>query len=309
MTENAHAAKSNVRFFMAFCKLRVSNAPPRHYSKMVTITARRRIYWSLFLTACACLASFFPLYLQLSQGERNPSFLVKAGSLGTFRLGSLLLSSHYLAAGGIGLCALYAALVLGFILYSFRKTVSAEIYFFAYWVLSVGLEVLRLVVFDLAAGGGSVYWQIAATKALLFARYAGYLSLFVSGLYAAGFRSEKLGSVAAVVLAISFGLATAMPINTGSFAATLELRAGYVELNSILVLVVAIVTVADYLYAAHSTRESSYRLIALGAGIFLVGHRLLTTQWNPFYMIAGFALLVVGSWLYVSRLHSYYLWQ
>ncbi len=275
----------------------------------MTITARRRIYWGLFLAACASLAAFVPLYLQLSRGEKEPAFLAKAGALGIFRLGSLHLSSHYLAAAGIGLCALYSALVLGFILYSFRKTVSAEIYFFAFWVLSVGLETLRLVVFDLAAGSGSGYWQMAATKALLFARYTGYLSLFASGLYAAGFRSEKLGTVAAVVLAISLALSAAMPINTGSFAATLELRAGYVELNSILVLIVAIVTVADYLYAAHSTGERSYRLIALGAAVFLVGHRLLTSQWNPFYMVAGFALLVTGSWLYVSRLHAYYLWQ
>lgn len=253
--------------------------------------------------------AFFPLCLSLARAEKSPAFLVKAGALGNFRLGSLVVESQALAAAGIALCCLYSALVLGYIVYSFRKTVSAEIYFFAFWVLSVGLEVLRLGVFDLASGGGSVYWQIAVTKTLLFARYAGYLSLFASGLYAAGFRSEKLGTVVAIILAVSFGLSTAMPINTGSFAPTLELRAGYVELNWILVLAVAIVTVADYLYAAHSTGELSYRLVALGAALFLVGHRLLTTQWNPLAMLAGFFLLVLGSWLYVSRLHAYYLWQ
>jgi len=275
----------------------------------VTIVARRRIYWGLFLSACACLIVFFPLFLQLSRGDKFPAFLVKADALGSFRVGSTAISSHYLAAAGIGLCTIFAALSLGFILYSFRKTVSAEIYFYSFWVLSVGLEVLRLVVFDLAAGGGSVYWQIVATKVLLFARYAGYFSLFTSGLYAAGFRNEKLGTVAAVILALSLGLATAMPVNTGSFAPTLELRAGYVEINAGLVLVVALVTAANYLYAARSSGEASYRLVALGAAVFLVGHRLLTTQWNPFAMIAGFVLLVAGSWLFVSRLHSYYLWQ
>jgi hypothetical protein len=275
----------------------------------VTIVARRRIYWSLFLFSCACLAAFFPLCLRLSKADRSPAFLEKAGAIGSFHLGSLAISSQYLSAGGIGLCALYSALVLAFILYSFRKTVSTEIYFFSFWVLSVGVEVLRLAVFNLASGGGSAYWQIAATKALLFARYSGYLSLFASGLYAAGFRNEKLGTVAAVVLAISFGLAAAMPINTGSYAATLELRAGYVEINSILVLAVAAVTVANFLYAAHSTGEASYRLVALGAAAFLAGHRLLTTQWNPIAMVGGFVLLVAGSWLFVSRLHAYYLWQ
>lgn len=275
----------------------------------MTIAARRRIYWSLFLCACACFIGFFPLYIQLSRADRYPAFLAKAGALGSFRLGALVLSSHTLAAAGVGLCALFAALCLGFILQSFRKTVSAEIYFYAFWVLSVGLEALRLVVFDLAAGGGSIYWQIVATKVLLCSRYAGYLSLFASGLYAAGFRNEKIGTVAAVILTISMGLATAMPVNTGAFAPTLELRAGYIELNSGLILVVAVVTVANYLYAAHSSGEASYRLVALGAAVFLVGHRLLTTQWNPFAVIAGFALLVAGSWLFVSRLHSYYLWQ
>ena len=252
---------------------------------------------------------FFPLYLRLAHGEKNPPFLVKAGALGSFRLGSTELPSDRLAAAGIGLSALYSALVLGYILYSFRKTVSAEVYFFAFWVLASGLETIRLLVFDLAAGGGSVYWQIAATRALLFARYGGYLSLFASGLYAAGFRNEKLGISAAVVMAISFGLAAAMPIDTGAFAVTLELRAGYAGINSILVLTVAIVTVADFLYAAYSTGERSYRAVALGAALLLIGHRLLTTQWNPFLMVAGFVLLVAGSWLFVSRLHAYYLWQ
>ncbi len=235
--------------------------------------------------------------------------MARAGALGTFRLGSIVLSSHYLAAAGIGLCALYSALLLGYILYSFRKTVSAEIFFFSFWVLAVGFEVLRLSIFDIAAGGGSAYWQIGATKALLFTRYAGYLSLFASGLYAAGFRNEKIGAVAAIAFAISFGLAAAMPVNTGAFAATLELKAGYAGMNLALILAVAIVTVADYLYAARSTGEASYRVVSLGTAILLVGHRLLTTEWNPLGMIAGFALLVAGSWLFVSRLHAYYLWQ
>lgn len=247
--------------------------------------------------------------MQLARGDKAPAFLFKADAFRSFKLGTLVLPSHQLAAGGIGLCALYAALGLGYILYSFRKTVSAEIYFYAFWVLSVGLEVLRLVLFGLAAGDGSGYWQIVAAKALVFTRYSGCLSLFMSGLYAAGFHNEKLGTVSAVILSLSLALAAIMPIDTGSFAPTLELRPGYASLSGVFASIVALVTVANYLYAARSTGESSYKLVALGAALFLVGYRLLVTQWNPLAMIAGFALLVAGSWLYVSRLHVYYLWQ
>jgi hypothetical protein len=275
----------------------------------VTIAARRRVYWTLFLSACACLLGFFILFLRLSKGEKLPSFLIKAEALEVFRFGALSIGSHYFAAAGIGLCALFSALGLGYILYSFRKTVSAEIFFFAFWVLSAGFEVIRLGVFDLAAGGGSAYWQIVIAKCLLFTRYSGYLSLFASGLYAAGFRNEKLGTVAAVVLALSFGLAAAMPINTGAYRPTLEIEPGYASLNAGLLVLSSLVTVVNYLYAARSTGEASYRLVALGAAVFLVGYRLLTTQWNPFALIGGFVLLVAGSWLFVSRLHAYYLWQ
>jgi hypothetical protein len=275
----------------------------------VTIAARRRTYWSLFLSACACFVIFFPLFIRLSRGEKPPAFLAKAGAIGSFSLGGLSLSSHVLAATGIGLCALFAVLCIGFILYSFRKTVSTEIFFYSFWALSVGFEVSRLVIFDIATAGGSAYWQIVATKVLLFSRYAGNLSLFVSGLYAAGFRNEKVGTVAAVILAISLGMAIAMPVNTGAYAPTLELRAGYRELNGGLVLVVALVTLANFLYAAQVSGEASYRIVAVGAVVFLTGYGLLVTQWNPFAIVAGFALLVVGSWLFVSRLHSYYLWQ
>lgn len=296
-------------FWQVFTTTALSKAFFSEYHRFVTIAARRRVYWGLFLSAGASFVAFFPLYLQLTLGDKAPAFLIKVGALESFHLGALTLSSQYLAAVGVGLCALFAALCLGFILYSFRKTVSAEIYFFSFWVLSVGLEVLRLAAFDLAAGGGSAYWQIVVTKVLLFARYAGFFSLFMSGLYAAGFRNEKLGTVALVILTVSLGLAVAMPVNTGSFAATLELRAGYVELNTGLVIIVALVTVANYLYASRAAGEPSYRFVALGSALFLVGHRLLTSQWNPFAILVGFVLLVAGSWLFVSRLHAYYLWQ
>jgi hypothetical protein len=275
----------------------------------MTIVARRRVYWALFLLAALCLAAFVPLYVSLVRLPSEPAFLVEAKAFGRFELFGLAIPSPRLAGAGIGLGALYSALILGLILYSFRKTVSAEVYFYAFWVLALGFETLRLVVFGLASTQGSSHWQIVATKALLFFRYSGYLSLFASSLYAAGFRNEKLGSVAAFLLALSLALAAAMPVNTGSYAPSLELRAGYADLHATFYIVASLVTVANFLYAARSSGEGSYRLVALGCAAFLIGRQLLVSQWNPFAIVAGFALLATGSWLFISRLHAYYLWQ
>jgi hypothetical protein len=275
----------------------------------VTIVARRRTYWSLFLAACLCLAAFVPLFLRMGENLDVPNFLQKAGALGIFQLGTVSIFSYRLAAAAIGLCALYAALALAVVLFNFRKTASTEIFFYAFWVLSVGLEILRLVLYALVVDGGSLSLQILSAKALVFTRYAGYFSLFLSGLYAAGFHNEKIGTVAALCLAIAFALAASMPIDTGSFSSTLELRAGYVHLNLGLCIVASVVTIANFLYAAHATAEPAYRAAALGCAALLVGHHLLISVWNPYLIVVGFVLLVAGSALFVSRLHSYYLWQ
>ena len=275
----------------------------------MTIAARRRVYWVLFVSACLCLAAFVPLYLFLVRMPAEPGFLVKSDAFARFKLFGLSVSSPRLAGASIGLCALYASLTLGLILFSFRKTVSAEVYFYAFWVLSLGFETLRLAIFGLAAVNGSQYWQILTTKALLFVRYAGYLSLIASGVYAAGFRNEKLGMVAVFIHAIAMAIAAAMPVNTGSFATTLELRPGYRELHASFYAIASVLTVANFLYAVRSTGEQSYKLVALGCAACLIGRHILVSQLNPFVVVTGFALLVTGSWLFISRLHAYYLWQ
>ncbi len=267
------------------------------------------MYWSLFIAACACFAASIPLYLLIPKAGPVPRFLEAEGALKSFVLGRIELPSHYLAGAGVVLCCLYSALSLGFILSSFRKTASTEVFFFSLWVLSAGFEVFRLGAFALAAEGSTAFLQAAEARVLLFARYAGYLSLFVSGLYAVGFRNEKLGTVVGVVIIISLGLALAMPVNTGSYAPTLELRSGYSALSEALLAIVAIVTIFNFFYASAYKGERSYRVIALGAAALIVGYKLITSLWHPLPLVAGFALLVAGTWLFVSRLHSYYLWQ
>lgn len=275
----------------------------------VTIAARRRVYWSLFILSCACLGLFATLFWPIARGSASPGFLERGHVLGEYRISNIKLSSHIIVAAGTGLCAIYSAFALGLILYSFRKTVSAEVFFFAFWVLSVGTEVFRLGAYTLASDGAAVNWQILMAKTILFCRYSGNFCLLASGLHAAGYRNEKFGTAIALIVAAAFALASAMPVNTGSFAPTFELRPGYSQLNDVFAILVGLVTVANFLYAAGYSGERSYRLVALGSAALLAGHRLLVTQSNPFALVLGFALLVSGSWLFVSRLHSYYLWQ
>lgn len=234
------------------------------------------------------------------------------GAAGALHRGSFLglaVDSARVTAIGLIAVAAFSSLCLAYILATFRKTVSSEIFFFSFWVLSLGLEALRLLVLRLATGGQPVGSVIFVSRMVLGFRLGGVFSLFAASLYAAGFRNEKLGSSLAVIFFVALTLAWAMPIDTGVHETGFLLRPGYRTMAVVLAAVLALATVLDFFYASFSTGELSYRIVALGAGLAFAGQALVLAMWQPFAVAAGLALLALGSWLLVSRLHAYYLWQ
>ncbi len=275
----------------------------------MTISARRKTYWSLFLVSSVLFAAYCLLSLGIIKKPVMPDFLLRSDAYGLFRIGAGAIPSYTLAAIGAGLPALVSVLTLSFILASFRKTVSAEIFFFSFWIASLSFEILRLAVYVMAARGYPDSLQLALTKVLFGARYAGSLSVFMSGVYAAGLRNEKHGANILIILAASIGLAVIMPLNTGTYLHTLELKPGYRSLNEWFFYLLGLMSVLNYLGAVHVRGEKTFGLIALACAASIAGARLLSASWNPWLLGAGFILACAGSWLFVSRLHEYYLWQ
>jgi hypothetical protein len=275
----------------------------------VTIASRRRIYWFLFLVAAASLAASVVLGVPVLAHKVDLSVLVDAGAFHKGNFLGLAVDSARVTAVGLVAVAAFSTLCMAYILATFRKTVSSEIFFFSFWVLSLGLEVLRLLVLRLAGGSYSVGTVIFASRLVLGFRLAGLLSFFAASLYAAGFRNEKLGSALAVICFAAMTLAWAMPIDTGVHEMGFLLRPGYRTMAVAMAAVLALATVGDFFYASFAAGELSYRVVALGAGLALAGQALVLAMWQPFALLVGLGLLSLGSWLLVSRLHAYYLWQ
>jgi hypothetical protein len=261
------------------------------------------------LASCLCLAAAIALVLPLFAKGLGIRTLKALGAYHEVTVGRIKLDSVNIVSAGILLSALYSTFCLGGILASFKKTVSFEIFFFSFWVLSLGLESLRFLIVQFAALGEPSAWSILVTRIVIGGRIMGLLSFFVAGLYAAGFRNDKLGSAIGLLAVAAWALAYVMPIDTGVYETVMLMRPGYAGLAMALSAAVGLVTVANFFYAAVATGEASYRTVAFGAAAALIGQQLVVSQWNPIMMAVGAALLVFGSWLFVSRLHAYYLWQ
>lgn len=275
----------------------------------VTIASRRRIYWLLFVLAAALFAGAVFLSLPILASRGGPGFLKAAGAFREASILGLQVSSPASSAVAVLVLSLFSALCLGYILLSFRKTVSPEIFFFSFWVLSLACEAGRLLVFRFASGAYPQPWIILAARVVYGARILGLLCFFAAGLHAAGFRNEKLGSALGVILVAGWSLAQALPFDTGSYEPSLMLHSGYSALSLGLAGLAGLGVVANLFYASFSSGEKSYRIVALGAGAALIGQLLLLLAWYPPTLALGTLLLFLGSWLFVSRLHAYYLWQ
>lgn len=275
----------------------------------MTIASRRRIYWALFSAACLLFVAGFLIALPVLEGLVDPAVLKASGAYAHLKILALNIDSPRATTAAALLSGLYSVLCLGYILRSFRKTVSSEIFFFAFWALSVGFEALRPLAFRLAAAGSSTDLALLATRAVIAGRASGLLAFFCASLYAMGFRNEKLGSAAAIILILGSAIALSLPLNTGVYEMSLIVKPGFRAYTDLLVAMAGLAILADFTYASFSAGEAPYRAVALGSGAALLGQGLLITQWNPLTLCLGLLLLCLGSWIIVSRLHAYYLWQ
>jgi hypothetical protein len=270
----------------------------------VTTSFRRRTYWVLFVLSLFILLVAAILVLPVfAGGFRLP------GSTLPWSLGGLGLDSARLAAAEALLCAVFGSTILLSVLVSFRKTVSTEIFYFAFWALSCSFEAGRILVLRVAEAGWADSWMVLVTRAVVGARFAGYAAMLLSGLHAAGLRLERPGRIVAGLLALGLAIAATLPVDSGVYGGTLLLRLGYSSIEAAFALALAVLTLANFLVGASTTGDRGFRLVALGALALLGGQYLLVHEWRPELVLPGLALLAVGARLFISRLHAYYLWQ
>ena len=242
--------------------------------------------------------------------SRNPEvFLIEHGIYKVHRLFGLRMASQVLSVFDCLFLPAFAVVAVGFILRSFRKTISAEIFFFSFWLSSLSFEPLRLLHLLLALPGQADSLLGVFDKLSMGIRIFGYICLFISGLYAAGMRSERQFSITAVAAAASGVLAMALPVNSGIWSWNLMFKSGYGGLISGFMWATILITIANYLIAVRVRGDRTYYSIALGVAAVSVGAFLLGRDISPAVSLAAFCAATGGGILFIYRLHAFYLWQ
>lgn len=198
----------------------------------------------------------------------------------------------------------------GFLLQRFfRKTVSSEMFFFTFFVISMSLEAFNAGQILLQLNDTATYYGVILTRVACFGRSFGVFCLLISGLYATGIEYQKYEVVLGIALLLAFALAFSIPIDSSTFLPTLVYRTGGSTQLLAIFFGLELLAVLNFLLSAFLSQTRDYVMMAAGLAMVIAGVDLLFFVAGLTWGIVGFILLVAGTVVFGNRTHAVYLWD
>ena len=199
----------------------------------------------------------------------------------------------------IGIFPILSLAGLLYVLFAFEKTQTVEITFFAaaIFVPLYGLWI------------HANFFSAAISRAVIFCRIFVLLALLASAIFTTGETIQQVGPSLFLLAFFSLSLANVMPINSGGMTSTFMIPTGFRGSLVSLLSLLGVLTLVSYLVLGKTRGIPEYGDSAGGIFLFLVGYALLALCDSWLFFAAGALLISVGSWVYLDRIHRYYLWQ
>ncbi|HUZ18805.1 MAG TPA: hypothetical protein VMV68_10480 [Spirochaetia bacterium] len=191
----------------------------------------------------------------------------------------------------------------------FRKTVSSEMFFFIFFVISLSLEAVRAGQLYIQIVDLPPYYGVVLTRVAYFGRFFGLFCLFVSGLYATGIDYQRFEVVLGISLLIAFTLAFTIPVNSQPPAERLVNGIGGADQILAAFFALELFSVLNFVLASTLKRSRNHLFMAAGLLLVVAGVDLLYFTASLAPAIAGAVLLAAGSFVFGNRTHEVYLWS
>lgn len=275
----------------------------------MTLQSRRRTYWLLFALSAVLLAAAVATSVLALLDKGAPIFLIEHDAYRVHGFLGARVPSIYLSIADALACCVFSAAACASVLYTFRMTISPEIYFFSFWAVSLSFEALRPASLLIALLGVPEGYLALLDKIYVGTRLFGLAAIFLSGLYAAGMRTEKHFSMLAAGAGMSVALAAMLPVNSGIWGMNLMFRIGYFDMFQGFSIAVFAITAADYCIGAKVHGDPSYYWSALGIAALMAGAQLLKGDISPLFSLLAVPSMGLGCFIFIRKMHAFYLWR
>ncbi|RKX76539.1 MAG: hypothetical protein DRP87_11595 [Spirochaetes bacterium] len=190
----------------------------------------------------------------------------------------------------------------------FKKTTSAEMFFFTIFILSLSFSAFRTTILFIQMNNMSFYYGMFLTRVVYFGRFFGIFSLLSSGLFSTGIKYQKFSIFLGFSFLISFYLAYSIPVDATVFGKSLLYKIGNGREIHIAFWIIEGIVVLNYLLALYLKGNREYLFMGGSLFITIAGHELLFFFFSIYLVVTGFILLLCGTIIFARRNRVMYLW-
>lgn len=210
---------------------------------------------------------------------------------------------------GIGIFPILSLAGLLYVLFAFEKTQTIEITFFAAAIFVLSFESLRIFIPLYHLWVHANFFSAAISRIIVFCRIFILLALLMSAIFTTGETIQQVGPSIFLLAFFSMSLANVIPLNSGGMTSTFLIPAGFRGSLVSLLSLLGVLTLVSYMVLGKTRGVTEYEDAAWGLFLLLAGYGLLALCDTWLFLAAGTALGSAGAWIYLDRIHRYYLWQ
>ena len=228
----------------------------------------------------------------------------------TTRIGDVFPVTNFSALVVTLLAELVFAVAAVTILYfSFRKTTSAEIFFFIIFIITMTFDSLKAGFALFSVLNFSPYYSVLLTRTVYFGRFLGTLAVLTAGMFAHGSDYQRMEIYLGVAFLLAFSLSAAIPVDFTVTEFNLLYAVGNArELGIVSVLFLCFGVFNFVLYAVQNASRD-HALIAAGLALTVAGREMLFFMDGSIALISAFLMLIGGVTLFSERTHAVHLWS
>ncbi len=205
----------------------------------------------------------------------------------------------------LGAQLMYAPVFLLILGRQMRRNPSAEMAFLSIFLFTFSLQIFRISFLTEAA---YIPGSDLATRTVYFGRLMGLSALFAASLFATGLQIQKFGQILLICFLTAFSLSILLPVNSSITTAALLHRIAREKHLAIFCLSLELLTVLNYIAAAHQLGRSEYYRLSLLSLSIIAGYEMLYFLYPPF-ILPGLITLISGTFLFIRTSRKLFLWS
>ncbi len=273
----------------------------------MTIRARNRLFLFLFIASllyCLFNVTLFVISAvkgTLSEPERIVRPLILFGRFFPYRSTATL--------AGIIMACVYVPVTMAFLYFSFEKTQSQEVIYFAAYLIGCMCESSRLLMPVSGMWRTTSLQLILVGRVVLAGRILAPLSLLFASLFSGMDQRQFVERNFVILFLLAGVIALIYPIDTMYTTSTYIVQYGYSMLFNVIEVLVFLSTLFTLIIQTLLNPSAEQTKLCIGYIIMIAGYGCITRTDNFVYLGLSLVFLPLGTTLYLKGIHSQYLWR